>query len=165
MLRRALAEIAEFDGLLIVHAEDPWKIYDGARPGPDYAAYEASRPPAAETTAITLVIDGMREMGTRVHILHLSSAEALPLIRAAKAEGLPLTVETCPHHLTFDAADLLHRNRVSAFDGRVLLGEARATWVGGVQVHGVGAEPIAEGGSPVGKLLTRPWRSASKRSS
>jgi len=293
MLRSALAEIAEFDGLLIVHAEDPWKIHDGARPGPDYAAYEASRPPVAETTAITVVIDGMREMGTRVHILHLSASEALPLIRAAKAEGLPLTVETCPHYLTFDAAhiadgatqfkccppirseenrealwealadgtidfvvsghspstvedkfagdgdfgkarggiaglevslpavwtgaqargrsladvvrwmsstpahwlgltskgairigadadlvafapedervidaaDLLHRNRVSAFDGSVLRGEARATWVGGVQVHGVGAEPIAEGGSPVGKLLTRPWRSTSPRSS
>ena len=59
-----------------------------------------------------------------------------------------------------DAAELQHRVRVSAFDGQVLHGAARATWVGGVQVHGEGAEPIAEGGSPVGKLLTRPWRAA-----
>ncbi len=106
MLRRALAEIAKFDGLLIVHAEDPWKIHDGARPGTDHAAFEASRPPIAEATAIAVAIDGMRELGTRVHILHLSSAESLPLIRAAKAEGLPLTVETCPHYLTFDAAHI-----------------------------------------------------------
>ncbi len=58
-----------------------------------------------------------------------------------------------------DAAELLHRTKVSAFDGRVLMGNARATWVGGVLVHGEGAVAIAEGGSPVGKLLSRPWRS------
>jgi allantoinase len=284
LLKQALAEVASFGGLLIVHAEDPWKIQDGARPGAAYAVFEASRPDVAETTAIEHLLEGMRETGARAHILHLSSAQALPMIRAAKAEGLALTVETCPHYLTFDAAhiadgatqfkccppirseanrealwealadgtidfvasdhspstvelkfagdgdfgkawggiaglevslpavwtgarargysladvvrwmssspaawaglaskgairvgadadlvafapddervidatELQHRNRVSAFEGHVLLGAARATWVGGVQVHGEGAEPIAEGGSPVGTLLVRP---------
>jgi allantoinase len=47
-----------------------------------------------------------RETGCRVHIVHLSSSDALPMIRDAKAEGLPLTVETCPHYLTFAAEDI-----------------------------------------------------------
>jgi allantoinase len=100
----ALRELAEFDGLLIVHAEDPAVLdaheNDG---GPSYARFVDSRPPEAELTAIGRVIDGIRETGGRAHILHLSSAAALPLIAAAKAEGLRLTAETCPHYLTLDA--------------------------------------------------------------
>ena len=49
------------------------------------------------------MIEGVRRTGTRAHILHLSSAEALPELRAARAEGLPITVETCPHYLTLAA--------------------------------------------------------------
>jgi len=102
-LRAALAEIADFDGLLIVHAEDPAQLRDELVDGRDYAAFVASRPDAAETSAIDTIIDAVRVTGGRAHILHLSSAEALPAIRAAKAEGLPLTVETCPHYLTLEA--------------------------------------------------------------
>ncbi|BDI21426.1 allantoinase AllB [Herbiconiux sp. L3-i23] len=102
-LRQALAEIAEFDGLLIVHAEDPGVLErstdDG---GVDYRRFVGSRPPEAELDAIAAVIDGVRETGARAHILHLSAAQALPLIDAAKAEGLPITAETCPHYLTLD---------------------------------------------------------------
>lgn len=100
-LDAALEEIAEFDGLLIVHAEDPGvldaHVDDG---GADYRRFVGSRPPEAETTAIERVIDGVRRTGARAHILHLSSAAALPALRAARAEGLPITVETCPHYLT-----------------------------------------------------------------
>jgi allantoinase len=103
-LLAALRELAEFDGLLIVHAEDPAVLdaheNDG---GTSYARFVDSRPPEAELTAIGRVIDGIRETGGRAHILHLSSAAALPLIAAAKAEGLRLTAETCPHYLTLDA--------------------------------------------------------------
>ncbi|WP_062386151.1 allantoinase AllB [Demequina iriomotensis] len=104
-LLRAMDEIAGFGGLLIVHAEDPevLEAYDTA-PGRDFAAFMATRPQAAETSAIETVIAAMRETGARAHVLHLSAASALPLIAEAKAEGLPLTVETCPHYLTFDAA-------------------------------------------------------------
>ena len=56
--------------------------------------------------AITTVIDAMRRTGARAHILHLSDAHALPVIRQAKAEGLPLTVETCPHYLTLIAEEI-----------------------------------------------------------
>ncbi|MDQ0576170.1 allantoinase AllB [Agromyces albus] len=103
-LLAALRELAEFDGLLIVHAEDPSVLTahenDG---GPSYPRFVDSRPPEAELVAIQGVIDGIRETGGRAHILHLSSAAALPLIAEAKAEGLRLTAETCPHYLTLDA--------------------------------------------------------------
>ena len=100
-LEAALDEIAEFDGLLIVHAEDPGVLDAHANEGgSDYHRFVESRPDAAETTAIERVIAGVRRTGARAHILHLSSAAALPALRAARAEGLRITVETCPHYLT-----------------------------------------------------------------
>jgi len=100
-LEAALEEIAAFDGLLIVHAEDPGVLDASANEGGvDYHRFVESRPDAAETTAIDRVIAGVRRTGARAHILHLSSAAALPALRAARAEGLKITVETCPHYLT-----------------------------------------------------------------
>ena len=100
-LDAALAELAGFGGLLLVHAEDPGVLHDHENAGgPGYGAYVASRPDEAEVVAISRVIEGVRRTGTRAHILHLSSAAALPELRAARAEGLPITVETCPHYLT-----------------------------------------------------------------
>ena len=96
----ALAELAAFDGLLLVHAEDPGVLHDHENAGGQgYGAYVESRPDEAEVVAIGRVIAGVRRTGTRAHILHLSSAAALPELRAARAEGLPITVETCPHYL------------------------------------------------------------------
>ncbi|KQW46065.1 allantoinase [Nocardioides sp. Root1257] len=103
-LHDALREIARFDGLMVVHAEDA-AVLDEA-PSPPSRAYQdflLSRPDAAETTAIGRVLDGARETGARVHVLHLSSARALGAIADAKAEGLRVTVETCPHYLCFAA--------------------------------------------------------------
>jgi allantoinase len=100
-LEAALEEIAAFDGLLIVHAEDPGVLDASANAGGrEYSRFVDSRPDAAETTAIERVIAGVRRTGARAHILHLSSAAALPALRAARAEGLRITVETCPHYLT-----------------------------------------------------------------
>ncbi|WP_395245975.1 allantoinase AllB [Agromyces sp. MMS24-K17] len=103
-LRAALEELAEFDGLLIVHAEDPGVLdhHENAG-GASYRRFVDSRPPEAELVAIGRVIDGIRATGGRAHILHLSSAAALSLIAEAKAEGLRLTAETCPHYLVLDA--------------------------------------------------------------
>jgi allantoinase len=100
-LETALEELAEFDGLLIVHAEDPGVLDAHANEGgTGYHRFVESRPDEAETTAIDRVIAGVRRTGGRAHILHLSSAAALPALRAARAEGLRITVETCPHYLT-----------------------------------------------------------------
>ncbi|MFE0353287.1 allantoinase AllB [Streptomyces nigra] len=106
-LARSLAEIASFGGLLIVHAEDPHHL-DAApqRGGPRYADFLASRPRDAEDTAIARLIDQARRLDARVHVLHLSSADALPLIAEARRDGVRITVETCPHYLTLTAEEV-----------------------------------------------------------
>jgi allantoinase len=71
-----------------------------------YADYLASRPVEAEHRAIELMIRLMEVIPTRVHVVHLSSATSLEIINAAKKRGLPITVETCPHYLTFAAEEI-----------------------------------------------------------
>lgn len=106
-LASSLAEITGFGGLLIVHAEDPHHLESAPQnPGPKYADFLASRPQDAENTAIQNLIDQAKRLNARVHVLHLSSASALPLIAAAKAEGVQITVESCPHFLTLTAEEV-----------------------------------------------------------
>jgi allantoinase len=103
-LRTALAELTAVDGLLIAHAEDAAVIQAAPEPeGASYAAFLASRPGAAEETAIAGLIAAARDTGARVHVVHLADADALPLLRRARADGVRITVETCPHYLTFAA--------------------------------------------------------------
>ena len=102
----AMEEIAALGSRLIVHAEDPAFLGEEGALGRGYEAFLASRPPASEASAIDAVIDGARRTGARAHILHLSDAHSLPAIRAAKAEGVALTVETCPHYLTIVAEEI-----------------------------------------------------------
>ncbi|MGW6866946.1 allantoinase AllB [Streptomyces sp. NPDC054901] len=106
-LAASLAEITGFGGLMIVHAEDPHHLESAPQnPGPKYADFLASRPKDAENTAIQNLIDQARRLNARVHVLHLSSSDALPLIAAAKAEGVQITVESCPHFLTLTAEEV-----------------------------------------------------------
>ncbi|MEV5234944.1 allantoinase AllB [Streptomyces pseudogriseolus] len=106
-LARALREIASFDGLLIVHAEDPGRLADAPqRGGPRYADFLASRPRGAEDTAVARLLEQARRFDARVHVLHLSSADALPLLAEAKADGVRVTAETCPHYLTLTAEEV-----------------------------------------------------------
>ncbi|MEU3076863.1 allantoinase AllB [Streptomyces laurentii] len=106
-LAASLAELAAFDGLMIVHAEDPHELAAAPqKAGAAYTDFLASRPPAAENTAIRNLIDQARRLRARVHVLHLSSADALPLLAAAKAEGVRITVESCPHFLTLTAEEI-----------------------------------------------------------
>ncbi len=108
-LRFALSKLAGLP--LLAHAEivallpEAVEAKFAASPG-SYAAYLATRPREWEHTAIRLLIDICRESGSPVHIVHLASADALPMIAAARAEGLPLTVETCPHYLFFAAEEI-----------------------------------------------------------
>ncbi|MDI5943077.1 amidohydrolase family protein, partial [Micromonospora sp. DH15] len=88
--------------LVVVHAEDPGSVRESP-PSPRYADFVASRPPAAERSAVATVVAAARRTGARVHVLHLSSAGALPELVAARADGVRLTVETCPHYLALTA--------------------------------------------------------------
>lgn len=106
-VEEAMREIASFDGLLIVHAEDPDEIEHAPEAhGPDYSGFLASRPRDAENRAIEHVIAQSRETGCRVHVLHVSSSDALPTIAAAEADGIRISAETCPHYLTFTAEEI-----------------------------------------------------------
>ncbi|HYJ80148.1 MAG TPA: allantoinase AllB, partial [Longimicrobiaceae bacterium] len=110
-LREAMPLLAELGAPLLAHAELPGPIQDAApalagRDPRQYATYLASRPPVAEIEAIELLIRLCREYRTAVHVVHLSAADALPLLLEARAEGLPLSVETCPHYLHFAAEDV-----------------------------------------------------------
>jgi allantoinase len=106
-LRRAAAQIAELGSCLLVHAENPACLGEVSGPGgADYAAFLRSRPPEAEASAIEAVIDASRHTGVRAHILHVSSADAIGLLAAARAEGLAITSETCPHYLTLAAEEV-----------------------------------------------------------
>jgi allantoinase len=106
-LGECLDELARFDALMVVHAEDADAI--DAAPEPDGASYDgflASRPPSAEGTAVDTVIAETRRSGARTHVLHLASADAVPALREARAHGLRITVETCPHYLSFEAEEI-----------------------------------------------------------
>ncbi|HET6634566.1 MAG TPA: allantoinase AllB [Streptomyces sp.] len=106
-LEAAMAEIASFGGLLIVHAEDPGRLAAAPqRHSPHYADFLASRPRDAENDAIARLVDLARRLDARVHVLHLSSSDALPLIADARREGVRITAETCPHFLTLTAEDV-----------------------------------------------------------
>jgi allantoinase len=100
-LRTALATLAETDALLIAHAEDGAEIKPAS--GRDFGSFVASRPPVAERRAIEKVIAAAAGTGARAHIVHLSAAECVAMISAAKAAGVRLTAETCPHYLYFAA--------------------------------------------------------------
>jgi allantoinase len=103
--RDAMAETARLRALLIVHAEDAGLV-SAAPSGRDYAGFLASRPHEAEDRAIARVLDAARGAGGRAHVLHLSSADALDALHGARADGVDVTAETCPHYLTLDAGSV-----------------------------------------------------------
>lgn len=107
-LRAALPLLARAGMPLLVHAE--LEGTDGGlppgQPVTRYRDYLASRPPTWETRAIQMVLRLCEECRCPVHIVHLATAEALPMLRQARAVGLPVTVETCPHYLYFAAEQI-----------------------------------------------------------
>jgi allantoinase len=104
-LRAALTELSAVDGLLIAHCEDPDTVEEAPH-GRDYGGFLASRPPEAETRAVAGLIAAARQTGARVHVVHVSAAGVLSLLRAAVADGVRITAETCPHYLTLAAEDV-----------------------------------------------------------
>lgn len=107
-LRLAMPELRRAGVPLLVHAElesELLAVPADADPRA-YATYLHSRPKLSEDRAISLLIDLVRETGCRAHVVHLSSASSLPILAAAKAEGLPITAETCPHYLCLVADEI-----------------------------------------------------------
>ncbi len=113
-LEQALPVIAQTGLPLLVHAELQAPIDEAMAALPDaedaawrrYATYLASRPDEVELAAIRLLLDLCRRFRFRLHIVHLATAQAVEMLRAAKAEGLPVTAETCPHYLHLCAEDI-----------------------------------------------------------
>lgn len=109
-LRLAMPVLAARDAVLLAHAERPGPIARavGAATGDPrrYATWLASRPQAAELEAIELLLALSRETGCRVHIVHLAAAAALSALKTARERGATISVETCPHYLTFAAEEI-----------------------------------------------------------
>lgn len=107
VLREAMPRMRDAGIPLLAHAELELDDVDPSDVAPErYASWLASRPRSWEDAAIALLIELCRASRCPVHVVHLSSATALPMIAEAKAEGLPLTVETCPHYLCLRAEDV-----------------------------------------------------------
>jgi allantoinase len=110
-LDRALPVLRDLGLTLLVHAEAPGPLAVAERAVEsedprEYATYLRSRPATAEDQAIAMVIRLARKHRAAVHIVHLSSASAILLLRAAQAEGVRITAETCLHYLTFTAEEI-----------------------------------------------------------
>ncbi|HWB77272.1 MAG TPA: allantoinase AllB [Nannocystaceae bacterium] len=102
-LRTAMLRLRDAHAPLLAHAELDLGAHVHEPDPRKYSGYLQSRPHEWEDAAIALLIRLCRETGCAVHVVHLSSADSLPQIRAARAEGLPLTVETCAHYLCLSA--------------------------------------------------------------
>ena len=105
-LREALPIIAATGLPLLIHAELPHALQTFSGDPREYSNYLHSRPDEAEVQAIRLIIELVREYRCRVHIVHLATSHALPELQQARAEGLPISVETCPHYLYFSAESI-----------------------------------------------------------
>ncbi|MEA2599364.1 MAG: allantoinase [Acidobacteriota bacterium] len=113
-LRQAMPILARHGAVLLAHAEIPGPIETAAgvwnSAGPselrEYGRYLRSRPGTAEVEAVELLVRLCRETRCRVHIVHVSSVDVLPVLKRARDEGLPVTAETCPHYLTFAAEEI-----------------------------------------------------------
>jgi allantoinase len=105
-LRRGMCELSRLGTRLLVHAELPEFIRSSSGNARVYSEYLNSRPKVAEDAAIDLLLRLARETGCAVHIVHLSSADSLESLRAARKQNLPVTIETCPHYLALCAEDI-----------------------------------------------------------
>lgn len=128
-LRMAMPVMTRLGLPLLAHAEWPDALLPPMGDPRRYRTWLESRPAFAEVAAIERLIRLAREYGTRLHIVHLATSAALPLIREARAAGVAISVETCPHYLTFAADEV--------FDGDTALkcappirgaGEREALW-------------------------------------
>ena len=110
-LLSSMRALESVDRPLLLHAElertsDLDRAALAALPVDDYRVWLESRPPSYEEAAIAMALQAARRTGCAVHVVHLSAGSAVPLLRRAKEEGLPVTVETCPHYLVLTAEEV-----------------------------------------------------------
>jgi allantoinase len=112
-LEAAMGALRTAQAVTLVHAEAPGPIQAAAaaveRSGADRRRYRTwldSRPDRAETEAVAAVAELAGRTGARAHVVHLSSAEALEPLRAARRAGARVSAETCPHYLSLAAEDI-----------------------------------------------------------
>lgn len=113
-LARAMPILARLGAPLLVHAEAPAVVLAATAEAAEvrgsdprsYATWLGTRPPRAEVEAIAEMARLAVEHACRVHIVHVATAAAIPVLREARAAGAPISAETCPHYLHFAAADV-----------------------------------------------------------
>ncbi|MSV83868.1 MAG: allantoinase AllB, partial [Actinobacteria bacterium] len=106
-LASALQVLAKHDGLMVVHAEDSVAIERSSKAASKkYSEFLASRPKGAENVAIAQLIEESRRTGARVHVLHLSSSDAIAMIASAQEDGVKISTETCPHYLSLNSDEI-----------------------------------------------------------
>ena len=114
MMRRAMALAKKLNRPIAAHCEDEsllqkgWAVHDG-----DFARRNGlpGNDPASEWRQVERDLGLVRETGCQYHVCHVSTKESVALVRAAKAEGLPVTCETGPHYLVLCDEDLLDEGR------------------------------------------------------
>lgn len=102
-LAAGMRELAAMGAVLLVHAESPAALLPETGDRREHATWLAARPARAEEEAVDLTFSTARATGARAHVVHLSAASALGLVARARADDVPVTVETCPHYLSFEA--------------------------------------------------------------
>ena len=111
-LLAAFGAIARAGGLAGVHAENDEIVRAliaaerAAGHGGDPLAHARSRPPVAEHEAIARCLELARATGVRLHVCHVSTPRGVALVAGARADGVDVSAETCPHYLLLDEADL-----------------------------------------------------------
>jgi allantoinase len=107
-LDKAMPVLAKWNATLMAHCELPERLVtrDSASVTRHYAAYEASRPPVAETAAVELLMQLTQRHGARAHVVHVSAAETVDLIRKARDLEIAFTAESCPHYLGLSAEEV-----------------------------------------------------------
>lgn len=105
-------EVAAVEGLVLVHAENDSLLQAGLARMQDEGrcdpmAHHESRPPFIEEEAVHRALFLAAHAGVRIQIVHVSSPVSAKLVRQAKDEGRPASMEICPHHLLLDLDDLV----------------------------------------------------------
>ncbi|MGW5369307.1 allantoinase AllB [Streptomyces sp. NPDC004009] len=106
-IEAALSVLSGFDGVLLVHAEDPDSLLETPSRVTRYQEFVSRYPPETETRAVARLIDiAARSRHGRLHIVHVSNADSAAMIAQARYGGIAISAETCPHYLTFSSDDV-----------------------------------------------------------